>query len=148
MEGRPQAALGDAQLGAQAAEGYPVHVMLEGYVGKQSVAKEALGKHSSRSSSEGAVAVVAVTLFQFVAHDLLPYGIDLDNRTSFAALGIQRAAAVRTTLRSGHRFMAGDLLIREAAAAMAGMTRFGAAPALRAFRRGIGFDGALCRGSG
>jgi hypothetical protein len=117
--------------------------MLNGQVGEQSVTEEALDEHSGWSSGEGAVAVAAVTLLQFEPHDLLPYGIDLDDRTSLAALGIQRAAAVRTASRSGHRFMAGDLLIREAAAAMAGMTWFGAAPALRAFGRCIGFDGAL-----
>ncbi len=43
--------------------------------------------------------------------------------------------------------MAADLLIQEAAAAMAGMARFGAASAFGTFRRRIGFDGALGRGS-
>jgi hypothetical protein len=41
--------------------------------------------------------------------------------------------------------MAGDLLLREAAAAMAGMTWLGATPALRAFGRSVGFDRALGR---
>jgi hypothetical protein len=76
--------------------------MLNGQVREQPVTEEALDEHSGGSSREGAVAVAAVTLLQFVAHDLLPYGIDLDNRASFAALGIERAAAVRTASRPGH----------------------------------------------
>jgi hypothetical protein len=44
--------------------------------------------------------------------------------------------------------MAGDLLVGDLAAAVAGMTWFGAAPALRAFGRRVGLDRALGRGSG
>jgi len=44
--------------------------------------------------------------------------------------------------------MAGDLLLGDLAAAMAGMTWFGATPTLRAFGRCVGFDGALGRRSG
>jgi len=44
--------------------------------------------------------------------------------------------------------MAGDLLLRDLAAAMTGMTWLGATPALRACRWCVGFAGALGRRSG
>jgi hypothetical protein len=122
--------------------------MLNGQVREQPVTEEALGEHSGRSSRKGAVAVLAVTLLQFVADDFLSYGVYLDNRTGFTALGIQRTTAVRTAPWSSHRFLAGDLLLWDLAAAMAGMTWLGAAPALPAFRRCVGFDGVLGRGRG
>ena len=96
MESRPQAALSNAQLGAQVPESYSLHVMLNGQVREQPVTEEALGEHSGRSSRKGAVAVLAVTLLQFVADDFLSYRVDLDNRTGVTAFGIQRATAVRT----------------------------------------------------
>ncbi len=109
-------------------------------MGEQSIAEKPFGKDSRRSSGERAVAVVTVTLLQFVANDFLTHRVHFNNGTGFTALGIQRAAAVRAMLRPGHRLLAGDLLSGNVAAPMPAMAGLGAASTLRAFRRRIGFE--------
>ena len=122
--------------------------MLDGQVREQSIAEEALGEHSRRSSGKGAMAVGTVTLLQLVTDDFLAHRIHLDNGTGLTALGVQGTAAERAAPGAGHRLVMGDLLLGDVATAMAGMTGLGAAPPLRAFRRRIGFDGAFGRRGG
>jgi len=122
--------------------------MLHGQVREQAIAEESFGEYPGGSSRERAMAVVTVTLLQFIADDFLAHGIHLDNRARLAPLGIQGAAAVGTAPWPGHRLLTRDLGIRDIAAAVSLMTGLGAAPTLRAFRWGIGFDGAFCRRGG
>src|SRR6266852_2503341 len=105
------------------------------------VAEEPFGKDSRRSSGEGAVAAATVTLLQFITNDLLAHRIHFDNGTGFTALGVHGAAAVGTSLRPRHRLLARDLLVGKVAATVAAVTGLGAAPAVRAFRWRVGFEG-------
>ncbi len=110
-------------------------------MGEQSIAEEPFGKDSSRSGGESAVTAATVTLLQFITNDLLAHRIHFNDGTRFTALGVQRAAAVRATLRPRHRLLAGDLIVGNVAATMAAVAGLGAAPTLRAFRWRIGFEG-------
>jgi hypothetical protein len=111
------------------------------------IAEEPFGKDSSRSGGESAVTAVTVTLLQFISNDLLAHRIHFNNGTWFTALGVQRAAAVGALLQPRHRLLTRDLMIGNVAAAMTAMTGLGAAPALRAFRCRVGFEGNFGGGS-
>jgi hypothetical protein len=128
-------------VGAQPAQRYSLQVMLHGQMGEQSIAEKPFGEDSRRSGGEGAVAVTAVTLLQFIANDFLSHRVHFNNGTGFTALGVQGAAAVRATLWPRHRLLAGDLIAGDVAATMTAMTGLGSAPPLRVFRRRIGFEG-------
>src|SRR5208282_1945181 len=106
----------------------------------QSIAKKAFGKHSRRSGGEGAVTVATVALLQFIANHLLSHRVHFNNGACFAAFGIQRATAVRATLRSRHRVLAGDLLLGNAASPVPAMAGLGPALTPRAFQRRVRLD--------
>src|ERR1700752_421668 len=118
-----------------------MQIMLDGQMGEQSIAEKPFGKNSTGSRGEGAVTVVTVALLQFIANDFLSHRIHFNNSTGFTALGVQRAAAVRATLWSEHRLLAGDFIAGNVASPMPAVTGLGAAPTLRGFRRRIGFEG-------
>ena len=109
-------------------------------MGQELVAEEPFGKDSRRSSRESAVTAPTVKLLQFITNDLLAHRIHFNNGTGFSALGVHGAAAVGASLRPRHRLLACDLIVGNVAAAMAAMTGLGATPALRVFRRRIGFE--------
>ena len=124
-----------------------MQIMLHGQMSEQSIAEKPFGKDSRRSSGKGTVAVAAVTLLQFIANDFLSHRVHFNNGTGFTALGVQGAAAVRATLWSRHRLLAGDLTVGDVAPTMTAMTGLGPAPPLRALRRRIGFEREFGRGS-
>ena len=116
-------------------------------MGQQAIAEKAFGKDSRRSSSEGAMAVATVTLLQFITNDLLSHRVYFDNRARFAALGVQKAAAVRAMLWPRQRLLLGDLIVGNIAPPVATMSGLGSAPTLRVFRGRIGFEGDFSRRS-
>ena len=124
-----------------------MQVVLHGQMGEQSIAEKPFGKNSSRSCGEGAMTMATVTLLQFKANDFLPHRVHFNNGTGLTALGIQRATAVRATFWPRHRLLAGDLMAGNVPAPMSAMAGLGAALALRAFERGIGFEGDFGRRS-
>jgi hypothetical protein len=134
MQSVNEAAVADACLFFQAAQGSPVKIVLYGYVSEELIAVERLGEHAGRSRLESSMTVGTSLDAEVIKGHLRTNRLTIDHRAPPQAVVLKSHPAIRTrTLFDRDRLDLIGGLIAQRFSSVADMTRASASPAHLSF---------------